>query len=165
MLDDVTPQEFVQKWKARLLTERAGSHVHFIELCGVLGVPYPHENPMDDAHYCFDALTTTPGSRVYAATKGRARADKSTETGSTQADAQPPERSTAEVISADNEGRGWADVWKRDCFCWEYKRQGKHADLAAALRQLKEYKDSLYNPRLLVVCDIDNFEIHSNFTG
>ena len=31
-------------------------------------------------------------------------------------------------------GEGWADVWKRHCFAWEYK--GKHKDLNAALRQL-----------------------------
>ena len=27
-------------------------------------------------------------------------------------------------------GQGWADVWKRGFFAWEYK--GKHADLTAA---------------------------------
>ena len=30
----------------------------------------------------------------------------------------------------DTGGDGWADVWKRHCFAWEYK--GKHADLDAA---------------------------------
>ena len=32
--------------------------------------------------------------------------------------------------SKDSGGDGWADVWKRHCFAWEYK--GKHADLEAA---------------------------------
>ncbi|MFN3830564.1 MAG: hypothetical protein ACK4MK_11245, partial [Tepidimonas ignava] len=32
---------------------------------------------------------------------------------------------------------GWADVWKRGCFAWEYKAPGR--DLAAALRQLMTY--------------------------
>ena len=32
----------------------------------------------------------------------------------------------------DTGARGWADVWKRHCFAWEYK--GKHADLDAAIR-------------------------------
>jgi hypothetical protein len=31
-------------------------------------------------------------------------------------------------------GKGWADVWRRGFFAWEYK--GHHADLAAAYRQL-----------------------------
>lgn len=30
-------------------------------------------------------------------------------------------------------GDGWADVWKRGCFAWEYKSPGK--DLNAALKQ------------------------------
>ena len=32
-------------------------------------------------------------------------------------------------------GDGWADVWKRRCFAWEY--QGKHANLDAAFNQLR----------------------------
>jgi hypothetical protein len=31
-------------------------------------------------------------------------------------------------------GKGWADVWKRGFFGWEYK--GKHKDLGAAYDQL-----------------------------
>jgi len=34
---------------------------------------------------------------------------------------------------------GWADVWKRGCFGWEYK--GKHKDLDAAYRQLLLYRE------------------------
>ncbi|MEX2186952.1 MAG: DNA methyltransferase [Pirellulales bacterium] len=60
-------------------------------------------------------------------------------------------------------GHGWADVWKKDCFGWEYK--GKHKNLEAAYRQLLLYREDLDNPPLLVVCDLDRFEIHTNFTG
>jgi len=60
-------------------------------------------------------------------------------------------------------GQGWADVWMRDHFGWEYK--GKHKDLRAAYNQLLQYKDDLENPPLLVVCDMDVFEINTNFTG
>ena len=35
----------------------------------------------------------------------------------------------------DTGGDGWADVWKRHCFAWEYK--GKHANLDAAFNQLR----------------------------
>jgi len=60
-------------------------------------------------------------------------------------------------------GEGWADVWKRGHFAWEYK--GKKKDLTAAYRQLLLYREALENPPLLVVCDLDRFEIHTNFTG
>ncbi|MFZ1641575.1 MAG: DNA methyltransferase [Candidatus Contendobacter sp.] len=60
-------------------------------------------------------------------------------------------------------GDGWADVWRRHCFAWEYK--GKHKDLGAALRQLQQYALALDNPPLLIVCDLDTIEIHTNFTN
>jgi|GEM_PF-6448178 len=60
-------------------------------------------------------------------------------------------------------GDGWADVWKRGCFAIEYK--GRHANLAKAYEQLLRYRASLENPPLLVVCDTDTIEIHTNFTG
>jgi type II restriction/modification system DNA methylase subunit YeeA len=48
-------------------------------------------------------------------------------------------------------------------FGWEYK--GKHKNLAAAYQQLLKYREALENPPLLVVCDLDRFENHTNFTG
>jgi len=59
-------------------------------------------------------------------------------------------------------GEGWADVWMKGHFGWEYK--GKRKDLAAAYQQLQQYRESLDNPPLLVVCDLNRFEIHTNFT-
>ena len=60
-------------------------------------------------------------------------------------------------------GNGWADVWMKGHFGWEYK--GKHKNLTAAHKQLLLYREDLENPPLLVVCDLDRFEIHTNFTG
>jgi type II restriction/modification system DNA methylase subunit YeeA len=60
-------------------------------------------------------------------------------------------------------GQGWADVWKRGHFAWEYK--GKLADLDKAYRQLLLYRESLENPPLLVVSDIDRIVVHTNFTN
>jgi len=60
-------------------------------------------------------------------------------------------------------GGGWADVWKRGYVGWEYK--GKRKDLAAAYQQLLQYREDLENPPLLVVCDLNRFEVHTNFTG
>lgn len=56
---------------------------------------------------------------------------------------------------------GWADVWKKGFFGWEYK--GKHKNLDAAWKQLDEYRADLENPPLLVTCDTDRFEIHTSF--
>lgn len=60
-------------------------------------------------------------------------------------------------------GQGWADVFYRGKFAWEYK--GKHADLVKAYAQLQQYRESLQNPPLLIVSDIDHIEIHTNFTN
>ena len=58
---------------------------------------------------------------------------------------------------------GQADVWKRGHFGWEYK--GKRKNLDAAYEQLLGYREGLGNPPLLVVCDMNRFEIHTNFTN
>ena len=63
----------------------------------------------------------------------------------------------------DSGGDGWADVWKRHCFAWEYK--GKHADLDAAFDQLRQYALALENPPLLIVSDMRRFRIRTNWTN
>ena len=60
-------------------------------------------------------------------------------------------------------GDGYADVWRRGYFAWEYK--GKRKNLTAAYQQLLLYREALDNPPLLVVCDLDRFEVHTNFTN
>ncbi len=60
-------------------------------------------------------------------------------------------------------GQGWADVWKKGCFGWEYK--GPKADLNKAYQQLQQYRDSLQNPPILVVSDIQTIVIHTNFVN
>ena len=60
-------------------------------------------------------------------------------------------------------GHGWADVWKKGAFAWEYKGPGK--DLNAAYLQLKKYADMLENPPLLITSDTKRIEIHTNFTN
>ena len=42
-------------------------------------------------------------------------------------------------------GQGWADVWMRDHFGWEYK--GKHKDLKAAYSQLLLYREDLVHDK------------------
>lgn len=59
--------------------------------------------------------------------------------------------------------KGFADVWYRGHFAWEYK--GKHKDLDKAREQLLQYLDDLENPPLLVVCDFERFQIHTRFNN
>src|SRR5262245_55253388 len=118
----MTPQQFIAKWQASKLKEKAACQSHFNDLCRVLGQPGPTDADPDGTWYTFE----------YGVEK---------ETG----------------------GQGFADVWKKDCFGWEYK--GKRKDLADAFRQLSLYREALGNPPLLIVCDLDRFEIHTNFTG
>ncbi len=60
-------------------------------------------------------------------------------------------------------GNGWADVWMRGHFAWEFK--GKHADLAKAYRQLRDYIDDLESPPLLVVSDFSTIIVRTNFNN
>ena len=66
-------------------------------------------------------------------------------------------------VRKDTGGDGWADVWKRGCFAWEYK--GKHANLDAAFKQLRQYALALENPPLLIVSDMERFRIRTNWTN
>jgi hypothetical protein len=66
-------------------------------------------------------------------------------------------------VNKTGDDKGFADVWKRGFFGWEYK--GKHKDLKAAYQQLLKYREDLDNPPLLVVCDFLRFEVHTNFTN
>ncbi len=114
--------EFVERWKAVTLNERAAAQSHFIDLCEVLSQPHPAAADHTGESFTFE-----------------------------------------KAVSKLHGGKGFADVWKRGFFAWEYK--GKHKDLAAAYHQLADYRDDLENPPLLVVCDMDVFEVHTNFTG
>ncbi len=58
---------------------------------------------------------------------------------------------------------GFADVWLRGHFAWEYKAPGK--SLEGALRQLMMYALPLESPPLLVVSDRLRIEVHTHFTG
>jgi hypothetical protein len=60
-------------------------------------------------------------------------------------------------------GSGWADVWRKGCFGWEYKSRGR--DLDGAYRQLLTYSGALENPPLLIVCDFERYRIHTNWTN
>ena len=119
---ELTPDEFIRKWKNVELNERAAAQSHFIDLCRMLGEPAPTDVDPKGDWYAF-------------------------------------ERGAAKTAGGD----GWADVWKRDCFGWEYK--GRRKDLKSAFAQLQQYALALENPPLLIVCDMDRFQIHTNWTN
>jgi len=118
----LTPQEFVDKWRRSKLKERSASQEHFINVCRMLGHPTPAKADPEGTAFTFE--------------KG---ADKS------------------------SGGQGWADVWKKGFFAWEYK--GKHKNLDAAYDQLQLYRDALLNPPLLIVSDMERIVIYTNFTN
>ena len=63
----------------------------------------------------------------------------------------------------DTGGDGWADVWKRHHFAWEYK--GPRSNLDSAFNQLRQYALALENPPLLIVSDMARFRIRTNWTN
>ncbi|NBC33200.1 MAG: class I SAM-dependent DNA methyltransferase, partial [Alphaproteobacteria bacterium] len=119
----LTPYDFMVRWRASRLSERASAQSHFLDLCEMLDEPKPHELDPEGTWYTFE--------------KGAARTGHATS--------------------------GWADVWKRHHFAWEYK--GKHQSLDAAFAQLQRYAIALENPPLLIVSDMETIRIHTNFTN
>ena len=73
------------------------------------------------------------------------------------------ERGVTKTGSATLRTDGFADVWLKGHFAWEYKRPGR--SLAEALKQLMMYALPLESPPLLVVCDRVLLEVHTHFTG
>src|SRR5688572_1367397 len=60
-------------------------------------------------------------------------------------------------------GEGWADVWRKGCFAWEYK--GRAANLDKAFDQLLRYSIALESPPLLIVSDMASIRIHTHWTN
>ena len=83
----------------------------------------------------------------------------------TPAEADPEgEAYTFEKGISKTDGRaGFADVWKRGHFGWEYKKD--RANLDRAYQQLQLYSVALENPPLLVVSDTKRFRIYTNWTN
>jgi hypothetical protein len=73
------------------------------------------------------------------------------------------ERGVTKTGSAAGRTDGFADVWLKGHFAWEYKAPGK--SLEGALRQLMMYALPLESPPLLVVSDRLRLEVHTHFTG
>jgi SAM-dependent methyltransferase len=139
--DAMTSAEFKRKWARYSGKETSAYQEHFNDLCVLLGQPTPATaDPTGSESFCFQ-------KRVVKDAELFALEDSDRVAGEPE-----PERE-----------RGFADVWKRGCFAWEYK--GKKKNLDAAYQQLLRYRESLLNPPLLVVCDFDRYIIRTNFNG
>ena len=137
----MTPAEFKRKWARYSGKETAAYQEHFNDLCALLGQPTPASaDPTGNESFCFQKRVVKDEELFAIAESAR----------------------VAEEPEAERE-RGFADVWKRGCFAWEYK--GKKKNLDAAYQQLLRYRESLLNPPLLVVCDFDRYIIRTNFNG
>jgi hypothetical protein len=132
----ITPAEFKRKWSRYTGKESSAYQEHFNDLCRLLGQPTPAEaDPTGSDSFCFQKHVVKDAELFDCGTP----------------DASDPSE------------RGFADVWKRDCFGWEYK--GKKKNLDEAYNQLQRYREALLNPPLLVVCDFDRYVIRTNFNG
>ena len=120
--EQVSPHDFLTKWRNVELKERSASQSHFNDLCALLGV--------------LDPVSADPKGEWFTFEKG---------------------------ASKTSGGEGWADVWRKGCFAWEYK--GRRKDLKAAFDQLLQYAVALENPPLLIVSDMDRILVHTNWTN
>ena len=137
----ITPEEFVAKWRASTLKESASYAEHFIDLCHLLGQKTPAEADPHGNFFTFQkgVMKNAGGVTVLQDTL------------------------FGQVPVKEKTHQGFADVWLKGHFAWEYK--GKHKDLEKAREQLLQYIDDLENPPLLVVCDFSTYEIHTRFNN
>jgi hypothetical protein len=133
----MTAAEFKRKWSRYHGKESSAYQEHFNDLCRLLGRPTPAEaDPSGSDSFSFQKRVVKDAELFELRESGEETA---------------------------SEERGFADVWKKGCFAWEYK--GKKRNLDEAYRQLLRYRESLLNPPLLVVCDFDRYIIRTNFNG
>ncbi len=133
----MTVAEFKKKWLRYKGKETSAYQEHFNDLCRILGQKTPAEaDPSGSDWFCFQKRVVKDMELLAVDDSG--------------ADAEEGER-------------GFADVWRKGCFAWEYK--GKRKNLDEAYKQLLRYRESLLNPPLLVVCDFERFIIRTNFNG
>ncbi len=134
----MTWSEFKRKWSRYKGKESSAYQEHFNDLCRLLDQPTPAEaDPTGSESFCFQKRVIKDAELLLV-------------------------REDAAGYGEPGD-RGFADVWKKDCFAWEYK--GKKKNLEEAYRQLLRYRESLQNPKLLIVCDFERYIVRTNFNG
>src|SRR5438552_17386286 len=125
----MTPAEFKRKWARYSGKETSAYQEHFNDLCALLGQPTPATvDPTGSESFCFQKRVVKDAELFALSESDRVAEEPETE-----------------------RERGFADVWKRGCFAWEYK--GKKKILDAAFHQLIGYRVSLLTLPLIVVCN------------
>ncbi|MCO5161126.1 MAG: class I SAM-dependent DNA methyltransferase [Mesorhizobium sp.] len=81
----------------------------------------------------------------------------------TEADRTGEDYAFEKGVTKTGGGDGFADVWKRGHFAWEYKKRRRNLD--TALEQLTRYASALENPPLHVACDTEHFKIVTAWTN
>jgi type II restriction/modification system DNA methylase subunit YeeA len=133
----MTAADFKKKYGRYTGKETSGYQAHFEDLCRMLGQATPIDaDPSGADFFCYQKRVVKDAELF--------------EMHETPDASEPTER-------------GFADVWKKGCFAWEYK--GKKKNLDEAYKQLLRYRESLLNPPLLVVCDFDRYIVRTNFNG
>jgi len=132
----MTAAEFKKKWSRYQGKETSAYQSHFDDLCRMLGQATPAEaDPTGNDFFCYQKRVVKDAHLF---------------------NVEHPD-------CGDPAEHGFADVWRKDCFGWEYK--GKKKSLDIAYQQLQRYREALYNPPLLIVCDFDRYIIKTNFNG
>jgi hypothetical protein len=108
----MTVAEFKKKWGRYQGKELSAYQGHFDDLCRLLGQATPAEaDPTGNDAFCYQKRVIKDLELFDAPDSG-----------------DPTER-------------GFADVWKKGCFGWEYK--GKKKNLDQAYKQLLRYREAL----------------------
>ncbi|MEO6182562.1 MAG: type IIL restriction-modification enzyme MmeI, partial [Verrucomicrobiota bacterium] len=110
----MTAAEFKKKWSRYQGKETSAYQSHFDDLCRLLEQQTPNESdPTGSDLFCYQKHVVKD-AELFNLEKPDTN--------------EPTER-------------GFADVWKKDCFAWEYK--GKKKNLDEAYKQLLRYRESL----------------------
>ena len=110
----MTAAEFKKKWSRYQGKETSAYQEHFSDLCRLLGQPTPNEaDPSGADFFCYQKRVVKDAELF--------------ELHETPDASEPTER-------------GFADVWKKSCFGWEYK--GKKKNLDEAYKQLLRYREA-----------------------
>lgn len=63
----LTPKQFVEKWASNTLNEKAVAQTHFNELCALLDIPAPNDNPaLQDVYRFEQPLAKSGGGAGFA---------------------------------------------------------------------------------------------------
>ncbi len=60
-LPELTPREFIEKWKASRLTERSAAQSYFNDLCKMLSKPTPTDSDPEGTWFTFEKVASKTG--------------------------------------------------------------------------------------------------------